>query len=76
MSRWSAGTDSLEILFERWRRMGLMSFYLKLRDELLNREIFTMLGEAKVLIGWCRREFNEFRPHSVKGNQPPAPVAI
>ncbi len=38
------------------------------------REIFTTLKEAKALIGWRRKEHNEFRPHPAKGYQPPDPV--
>jgi transposase InsO family protein len=59
-----------------WENGYIESFNGKLRDELLNREIFTTLEEAKVLIGWWRKEYNEFRPHSAKGYQPPAPAAI
>jgi transposase InsO family protein len=59
-----------------WENGYIESFNGKLRDELLNREIFTTLKEAKVLTGWWRKEYNEFRPHSAKSYQPPAPVAI
>jgi putative transposase len=52
------------------------SFNGKFRDELLNREIFTTLWEAKVLIEGWRREYNEIRPHSSLGYHPPAPRAI
>lgn len=48
----------------------------KLRDELLDREIFTTLFEAKVLIGNWRREYNTVRPHSSLGYKPPAPETI
>jgi len=48
----------------------------KLRDELLNREIFTTLEEAKVLIEQWRREYNQVRPHSALRYRPPAPEAI
>ena len=37
---------------------------IALRDELLNREIFTTLTEAKVLIADRRKEYNHVRPHS------------
>ncbi len=47
----------------------------KLRDELLNGEIFYTLKEAQVLIEWWREEYNEIRPHSALGYPPPAPVA-
>ena len=52
------------------------SFNGKLRDELLNLEIFTTLEEAKVLIEQWRREYNQIRPHSAKNYQPPAPEAV
>jgi transposase InsO family protein len=42
---------------------------------LLNREIFTTLTEAKVLIAEWRKEYNQVRPHSAKGYKPPAPEA-
>ncbi len=45
-------------------------------DELLNREIFTTLEEAKVLIEQWRKEYNQVRPHSSLGYRPPAPEAI
>jgi len=45
----------------------------KLRDELLNREIFTTLEEAKVLIEQWRREYNQVRPHRSEGYSLSAP---
>ena len=51
------------------------SFNGKLRDELLNREVFYTLQEAKVLIGQWRQEYNQVRPHSALRYQPPAPEA-
>ena len=58
-----------------WENGYIESFNGKLRDELLNREIFTTLEEAKVLIEQWRREYNQVRPHSALGYQPPAPEA-
>ena len=52
------------------------SFNGKLRDELLDREIFYTLTEAQILIERWRREYNTVRPHSALGYQPPAPEAI
>ena len=49
------------------------SFNGKLRDELLNGEIFETLLEAKVLVERWRVEYNTFRPHSSLGYRPPAP---
>jgi transposase InsO family protein len=50
-----------------WENGYIESFNGKLRDELLNGEIFTTLLEAKVLIENWRREYNEIRPHSALG---------
>ena len=52
------------------------SFNGKLRDELLDREIFYTLAEAKILIERWRREYNTIRPHSALGYRPPAPEAV
>jgi transposase InsO family protein len=59
-----------------WENGYIESFNGKLRDELLDREIFTTLEEAKVLIEQWRRDYNQVRPHSALGYQPPAPEAI
>ena len=59
-----------------WENGYIESFNGKMRDELLNREIFTTLQEAKVLIEQWRREYNHVRPHSARGYRPPAPEAI
>ena len=59
-----------------WENGYIESFNGKLRDELLDREIFYTLKEAKVLIGNWRWEYNHFRPHSALGYRPPAPEAI
>ena len=58
-----------------WENGYIESFNGKLRDELLNREIFTTLTEAKVLIAGWKEEYNHLRPHSAKGYKPPAPEA-
>ena len=59
-----------------WENGYIESFNGKMRDELLEREIFTTLGEAKVLIGQWRKEYNQVRPHSALGYQPPVPEAV
>jgi putative transposase len=56
-----------------WENGYIESFNGKLRDELINREIFTTLTEAKVLIEQWRQEYNQVRPHSSLGYRPPAP---
>lgn len=48
------------------------SFNGKLRDELLNGEIFYTLAEAKIVIEQWRRYYNTIRPHSSLGYRPPA----
>jgi transposase InsO family protein len=52
------------------------SFNGKLRDELLKREVFDTLLEAKVLVERWRRHYNQVRPHSSLGYRPPAPEAV
>ena len=59
-----------------WENGYIESFNGKLRDELLNREVFTTLLEAKILIEHWKREYNQVRPHSSLGYRPPAPEAI
>jgi putative transposase len=59
-----------------WENGYIESFNGKMRDELLDREIFTTLAEAKVLIGQWRKEYNQIRPHSSLNYRPPAPEAI
>jgi len=59
-----------------WENGYIESFNGKLRDELLNREIFTTLIEAKILIEQWWWEYNHVRPHSALRYRPPAPEAI
>ena len=56
-----------------WENGYCESFNSKLRDELLNGEIFYSLAEARVLIEAWRRHYNTVRPHSSLGYRPPAP---
>ena len=58
-----------------WENGYNESFNGKLRDELLNGEIFYSLTEAEVLIEDWRRTYNQIRPHSSLGYRPPAPEA-
>ena len=57
-----------------WENGYIESFNGKLRDELLNGEIFTTVHEARVLTAWWRRQYNHVRPHSALGYRPPAPA--
>ena len=56
-----------------WENGYIESFNGKLRDELLNMEVFTTLTEARILIERWRKEYNQVRPHSALGYRPPAP---
>ena len=59
-----------------WENGYVESFNGKLRDELLNREIFYTMQEAKVLIERWRIHYNTKRPHSSLGYRAPVPEAI
>ncbi len=56
-----------------WENGYNESFNGKMRDELLNREVFDTIVEAKVLVERWRVEYNHIRPHSSLGYRPPAP---
>jgi putative transposase len=56
-----------------WENGYVESFNAKLRDELLDGEIFYSLKEAQVLIEPWRRHYNAIRPHSALRWMPPAP---
>ncbi len=56
-----------------WENGYCESFNSKLRDELLDREIFYSLREAQILIEAWRVHYNQVRPHSSLGYRPPAP---
>jgi transposase InsO family protein len=59
-----------------WENGYVVSLNGKLRDELLNGEIFYTVAEARVLIERWREHYNRVRPHSALGYRPPAPEAI
>jgi transposase InsO family protein len=58
-----------------WENGYVESFNGKLRDELLDREVFDTLLEAKVLVERWRRVYNTIRPHRSLGYRAPAPEA-
>ena len=58
-----------------WENGYVESFNGKVRDELLNPEVFDTLLEAKVLTERWRRVYNTVRPHSALDYRPPAPEA-
>jgi len=59
-----------------WENPYSESFNSRFRDELLNREVFETLTEAKVLIEDHRLEYNHRRPHSALGYRTPAAYAV
>ena len=59
-----------------WENGYVESLNGKPRDELLDREVFGSLLEARVLIERWREHYNTVRPHSSLGYRPPAPEAI
>ncbi|GGO16743.1 insertion element protein [Iodidimonas muriae] len=59
-----------------WENGYNESFNSKLRDELLNTEIFYSMKEATILVERWRRHYNTIRPHSSLGYKPPAPETI
>lgn len=59
-----------------WENGYVESFNGKMRDELLDRELFYTLKEAGTLIDMWRKEYNHIRPHSSLGGKPPVPLAI
>ncbi len=56
-----------------WENGYVESFYGKMRNELLNGEIFYSLKEAQIIIEQWRKHYNTVRPHSALGYRPPAP---
>ena len=74
---WRIGVKTLYIEpGSPWENGYNESFNGKLRDELLNGEIFYTLKEAIILIERWRIHSNTVRPHSSLGYQPPAPQTI
>ena len=71
------GRVGVEMLFiepgSPWENGYNESFNGKLRDELLNGEIFYSLAEAAVLVEQWRREYNTVRPHSACRRLSPGP---
>jgi putative transposase len=59
-----------------WENGFIESFNGKLRDELLDGEVFDTVLEAKVLIERWRVHYNTTRPHSSLRYRPPAPEAV
>ena len=76
---WIVAVGAKTAFIERaspWENSYVESFNGKLRDELLNGEIFYSLAEARVMIEQWRRHYNTERPHSALGYRPPAPAVV
>ena len=76
---WIAAVGSTTAYIEPgspWENGYCESFNAKLRDELLNGEVFYTLKEAGVVIEQWRRHYNSIRPHSSLGYRPPAPEVV
>ncbi len=59
-----------------WENGYCESFNGRMRDELLNGEVFYSLREAQIIIERWRKHYNTKRPHSALGYRPPAPEVI
>jgi putative transposase len=59
-----------------WENGFIESFNARLRDELLDGEIFYSLREAQVVIESWRRHYNQVRPHASLGYRAPAPEVV
>jgi putative transposase len=76
---WISGVGAKTAYIEKgspWENGYVESFNGKLRDELLNAEVFNTLLEARVLIEQWRVHYNTARPHSSLGYRPPAPEVV
>lgn len=74
-----AGLTGVENLYvapgSPWENGYAESFHSRLRDELLNAEVFADVEEARALASAWRHEYNHHRPHSSLGYVPPAAFA-
>jgi transposase InsO family protein len=76
VQEWIAAVGTKTAYIERgspWENGYIESFNARLRDELLNGEIFYSLREAQIVIESWRRHYNTIRPHASLGFKPPAP---
>ena len=79
LREWIAAVGSQTAYIEPgspWENGYCESFNSKLRDELLNGELFYSLAEARIVIESWRQHYNTHPPHSSLGYKPPAPHAL
>ncbi len=77
--KWLENMGSVTLFIEPgspWENGYVESFNGKMRDELLNGEMFDTLLEAKVIAVQWVNHYNKVRPHSALGQRPPAPEAV
>lgn len=58
-----------------WQNPFVESFHSRVRDELLNQELFACLAEAEVVVEDWREDYNHRRAHSALGRRTPAAFA-
>jgi len=78
IKRWLAASGVETLYIEPgapWENAHSETFISRLRDELLNREVFANLKEAQVLAGDYREHYNHSRPHGALGYLTPAEFA-
>jgi transposase InsO family protein len=76
VQEWIAAVGARTAYIERgspWENGFIESFNARLRDELLDGEIFYTLREAQIVIESWRRHYNAVRPHASIGYRAPAP---
>ncbi len=76
VQEWIAVVGAKTAYIERgspWENGYIESFNARLRDELLDGEIFYTLREAQIVIESWRRHYNTIRPHASLRYKPPAP---
>ena len=76
---WLGGVEARTLYIEPgspWENGYVESFNGKLRDELLDREVFYTLLEVQVLTEQYRQTYNRIRPHSSLGYRPLVPETI
>ncbi len=79
VQKWITGVGAKTAYIARgspWENGYVESFNARLRDELLNGEIFYSLREAEIVIESWRRHYNTVRPHASLGYRPPAPEVL
>jgi putative transposase len=79
VQEWITAVGTKTAYIERgspWENGYIESFNARLRDELLNGEIFYSLREAQIVIESWRRHYNTIRPHASLGFTPAPEVFV